>query len=612
MNKKEEKEERKLYFKDYINGSKIIWNEVVSRYKSGTYLLIFASLLIAVGDGVVPLISGRFFDSLNLLSGGNGNSLNLNGTVWISLATLLAFTALSAFGQRWSGIAREKAWYKIFTAYIADGARKLTRLPMSFHNNNPMAEVEQKMIRSSNNLSQMFGDVILELLPAFLSIIVATIAIFSINVHLALVIIIGVMIYVLILVRTVGKGAELQRQNHKNWIKAWRQQSDGLYNISTVKQFAAEDYEDKKNRHNFIDGAYGSQLNLLNLWKRITLWQRIIVLISQFLVLGISVVFIQQNILTVGQVIALNAYTGMMFGPFMRLGNMWRTIQNSIISVTDAHKLLTTEEEDYDNKNSISKEIKGDIEIKDVVFFHDDRKIILDKVSMFAKSGQKVALVGETGSGKTSLIELIYRFYAPNSGSISIDGEPIGNYKLQSLRSQIGVVPQEPVLFDTTILNNITYPHKDIPIEKVIEAARKAELLNFIEEQPDKWETIVGDRGVKLSGGQKQRVAIARAIIGNPRILILDESTSALDAKTQHSIEKALDELMEGRTTFIVAHRLSAVRNADVICVLHKGRIVEQGSHDELMKIPDGRYKTLYELQFQESKIEAEEEKVLE
>lgn len=607
-----EKETKKLDFNDYKVGTKIIWNEIVSRYKKGTYVLIFAAVLIAIGDGVVPLISGRFFDSLNLLSGQAGNPLTLNNSVWISLLTLLAFTALSAFGQRWSGVAREKAWYKIFTSYLADSAHKLIRLPMSFHNNNPIAEVHQKMNRSANNLSQMFGDVILELLPAFLSIIVATIAIFSINLHLALIIIIGVTIYVLILIRTVGQGAELQRENHKAWIHAWRQQSDGLYNISTVKQFGAEEYEDKKNRKNLIEGAYGTQLKLVNLWKKISLWQRIIVLFSQFLVLTLSVVFIQKGLLSVGKVIALNAYIGMMFGPFMRLGNMWRTIQNSIISVTDAHKLLTTEEEDYDNKDAISREIKGDIEIKDVVFFHDERKIILDQLTTSVKNGQKIALVGETGSGKTSLIELIYRFYSPNSGSIIIDGVPIEKYNLQNLRSQIGVVPQEPVLFDTSILHNITYPHNNVPMEKVIEAAKKAELFNFIDEQPDKWETIVGDRGVKLSGGQKQRVAIARAIIGNPRILILDESTSALDAKTQHSIEKALDELMENRTTFIVAHRLSAVRNADVICVLHKGKIVEQGTHNELMSLPNGKYKTLYELQFQESKIENEEEKVFE
>lgn len=610
MNNKE-KEARKLDFIDYKVGIKIIWNEIVSRYKKGTYVLIFAAVLIAIGDGVVPLISGKFFDSLNLLSVQAGTPLTLNNSVWISLLTLLAFTALSAFGQRWSGIAREKAWYKIFTAYITDSAQKLIRLPMSFHNNNPIAEVEQKVIRSSNNLSQMFGDVILELLPAFLSIVVATIAIFTINIHLALIIMIGVSIYVLILVRTVGQGAELQRQNHKNWIHAWRQQSDGLYNISTVKQFSAEEYEDSKNRDNFINGAYGSQLKLIDLWKKISLWQRIIVLFSQFLVLTLSVVFIQKGLLSVGKVIALNAYIGMMFGPFMRLGNMWRTIQNSIISVTDAHKLLTTKAEDYDNKDAISREIKGDIEINDIVFFHDERKIILDHLTTSVKSGQKIALVGETGSGKTSLIELIYRFYSPNSGSVIIDGIPIENYNLQSLRSQIGVVPQEPVLFDSSIYDNITYPFKDVPMEKVIEAARKAELLNFIDEQPDKWETIVGDRGVKLSGGQKQRVAIARAIIGNPRILILDESTSALDAKTQHSIEKALDELMEGRTTFIVAHRLSAVRNADVICVLHKGRIIEQGTHNELMQIPEGKYKTLYDLQFKESEIVEKEEQVL-
>lgn len=523
----------------------------------------------------------------------------------------MAFTAVSAFGQRWSNIQREKAWYRIFTQFITDSARKIMRLPMSFHNDNPISEIEQKMIRASQNLSEMFSTVFLELLPAFLGIGIATVALFSVNTLIAIIILISVAVYCIILVNTVGSGAKLQRENHKNWIKAWREQSDFLYNISTVKQFAAENFSDEKNVTNFSKHAFGSQLNLINMWKMVTFWQRVIVIVCQAVVLGVSIYFISTNTMTAGQAIAVNAYVGMMFGPFMRLGNMWRTIQNSIITITDAHEIFMTKEEDYDQKHLLTREIAGNISFTNITFYHDERKIILDEISLDVKSGQKIGLVGETGSGKTSLIELVYRFYLPKSGEIKIDGENIKKYNLTSLRSQIGVVPQDPTLFDLTILENITYPHKNIPTEKVRDAARMAELLDFIEEQPDKWDTIVGDRGVKLSGGQKQRVAIARAIINNPKILILDESTSALDAKTQRSIEKSLDYLMEGRTTLIVAHRLSAVRNADVICVLHKGKIVEQGSHDELMDIENGRYRTLYELQFQEKEIENKEEGVL-
>jgi ABC-type multidrug transport system fused ATPase/permease subunit len=315
--------------------------------------------------------------------------------------------------------------------------------------------------------------------------------------------------------------------------------------------------------------------------------------------------------MSIGQVIAFNAYVGMMFGPFLRIGQMWRTIQNSIITISDASKIISTSSEEYHAKNSIKKEIVGNVEFKNITFYHDERKKILKNISLKVEAGKKIALVGETGSGKTSLIELIFKFYLPQQGDILIDDISIKDYDLTSLRSQIGVVPQEPVLFDTTILNNITYPKTNVPFEIVREAAKKAELLDFIEDQPDKWKTVVGDRGVKLSGGQKQRIAIARAIIENPKILILDESTSALDAKTQRSIEASLEELMKDRTTFIVAHRLSAVRNADTICVLHKGKILEQGNHQELMEKEGGKYRQLYELQFQEKEIVDQEEDVL-
>jgi ABC-type multidrug transport system fused ATPase/permease subunit len=474
-----------------------------------------------------------------------------------------------------------------------------------------MSEIDQKITRAASNLSTMTHDVILELLPAFLGIIVALFASFSLNSTLAWIIVVGVIIYAIIIIRTVGDGAILQRNNQKAWIKAWRERSDGLYNVSTVKQFAAEDYESKKNTTNFIGGVNGAQLKLYALWNSISLSQKIIILLTQSIVLVMSLAFIQKGSMSIGQVIAFNAYVGMMFGPFLRIGQMWRTIQNSIITISDASKIISTSSEEYHAKNSIKKEIVGNVEFKNITFYHDERKKILKNISLKVEAGKKIALVGETGSGKTSLIELIFKFYLPQQGDILIDDISIKDYDLTSLRSQIGVVPQEPVLFDTTILNNITYPKTNVPFEIVREAAKKAELLDFIEDQPDKWKTVVGDRGVKLSGGQKQRIAIARAIIENPKILILDESTSALDAKTQRSIEASLEELMKDRTTFIVAHRLSAVRNADTICVLHKGKILEQGNHQELMEKEGGKYRQLYELQFQEKEIVDQEEDVL-
>jgi ATP-binding cassette subfamily B protein len=611
---KKETEDQKISWKGYLRGIKIIWSEISSRYKKETYILIGISLLIAFAGGLTPLISGKFFDAVFRLEAGIPTTATFFsfGNVWFSLIILIAFTALATFGSRWKGLKGDKVSQELFAKYLADSVKTLLRLPMSFHNDNPISEIDQKIVRAANSLTNMFTGVILRLLPEFLGIGVALITLFSVNTTLAWIIIAGVVLYIIILIRTVGEGALLQRISHKAWVQAWRDRGDGLYNIATVKQFTAEEFESKKNYTNYVVNAWGAQKKIFDLWNRISLWQKIIIIVTQLIVFIVSISFVQKGILTAGGLIALNAYVGMMFGPFLELGNMWRTIQNAIIAISDADEILRTKTEDYDTEDAVKRKIQGDVTFNTITFFHDERKKILNNITLEVKAGQKIALVGETGSGKTSLVELIFRFYTPQKGEILIDGVSIEKYDLRNLRSQIGVVPQEPVLFDKSIRDNISYPYTNIPFSKIEEAAEKAELSNFIKEQPDGWDTIVGDRGVKLSGGQKQRVAIARAIIRNPKILILDESTSALDAKTQKSIEKSLEELMEGKTTFIVAHRLSAVRNADVICVLHKGKIVEQGSHDELMEMLKGKYRKLYDLQFHEKEIKEKESEVLE
>ena len=595
MNIKENKE-KKLALKDYAHGIKLIWQQITVNHKREVRTLVILSFFIAILDGIVPLISGHFFDAITNIS-------TDIGSVWFALILLLVVTAFSAIGQKIKVTKSDWVNYKIITTYHSDVAAKFVKLPVSYLKNHPMSEMVQKTMTAGNNLQSMFSDVIMELLPAFLGIIVAFVTVFTINTNMSLVLLAGVLTYVLIVLRTVGDGAKFQRENQKQWVHAWRARSDGLNNIATVKQFAAEEYETEKNRQNYTVKVLGAQRRLWELWSKINISQKIIVLATQAVILILSIKMLQVNSLTPGQVIAFNAYVGMVFNPFLRLGNMWRTIQNSIINVSDAHEILSIEPENYNEPGAVKKQINGDVEFKSVAFFHDERKLVLDDLSFSAPSGSVIAFVGKTGSGKTSLTELIYRFHDPKTGEILVDGIPIDKYYLTSLRSQIGIVPQEPVLFDTTIRENIMYPRKDVNQKVLNDAAKKADLLEFIKDQPDGWETIVGDRGVKLSGGQKQRIAIARALVANPKILILDESTSALDAETQRTIENSLKELMKGKTTFIVAHRLSAVRNADKICVLHKGKIVEEGTHDELIQIANGRYKKLYDLQFKEEEI---------
>ncbi len=301
--------------------------------------------------------------------------------------------------------------------------------------------------------------------------------------------------------------------------------------------------------------------------------------------------------MTIGELIAFNTYAAMVFGPFTVIARNWQTIQNGIVNIQETEKILQLETELYEGKDAKQIDIKGDIDFKNVFFQYEEGKKILEDISFSIKAGQLVALVGESGVGKSTLIDLISAYHFANKGEVQIDGHAIKDIQLKKLRQQIAVVPQEVVLFNDTILMNIKYGNFTATDDEVQEAARKAHALDFIEKFPDKWNQIVGERGVKLSVGQKQRIAIARAILRNPRILILDEPTSALDAGSEKIITESLDELMKGKTTFIIAHRLSTVRKADIILVFKEGRILESGTHTQLLTLENGEYRRLYELQ---------------
>ena len=245
------------------------------------------------------------------------------------------------------------------------------------------------------------------------------------------------------------------------------------------------------------------------------------------------------------------------------------------------------------------KELNGDIEFKDVYFKYDNKEVLND-ISFKVKKGQTVALVGESGGGKTTICHLLPRFYTINSGSISIDNKNIDDITMECLRRNIGIVQQDVFLFSGTFKDNIAYGDLNASFEDIVTASKKANIYDYIMSLPKGFDTDIGERGVKLSGGQKQRLSIARVFLKNPPILLLDEATSALDNTTEIMIQEALDTLKQGRTTIVVAHRLSTIKNADNILVIEKGQVSESGNHDSLMKIDGGTYKRLYDAQFKE------------
>ena len=315
---------------------------------------------------------------------------------------------------------------------------------------------------------------------------------------------------------------------------------------------------------------------------------------------GLSIV--ASNELTMGQLIEFLLYTIFIGGSLAGLSESYAVIQKTIGASERIQEILHESQEIETEIYSPKIEIKGAINFEGVSFSYPSRpdQLILEDINLNISPGEKIALVGPSGSGKSTIIKLIARLYKVAHGKITIDGKDITDFNVTALRKNIGIVPQDTMLFGGTIKENIAYGKNDATDEEIADAASKAFAIDFINSFPEGLDTIVGERGVKLSGGQRQRIAIARAILKNPKILLLDEATSALDSESERLVKKALDELMKGRTTFIIAHRLSTIREADKIIVMNKGKIIETGTHTELSQMGDGFYNYLLKLQYSE------------
>ena len=553
-------------------------------------------IFLAIANGIVPYITGKFFDGLItprtfIFSG-------FSFPMWEVLIGAWVFIQLFVNVVSWFIDKRNRR----FTTELEAGFQSraythLLTLPLSFYKSNRVGEITDNISRAAWMLSAL-TNTLTNLAPQFLTIIIGVIISFTILPALAFVLLAGIVVYVIILTRVLPATSKYQSEGFEIWRRTAGDAQDAYANFQTVKQAGAEQYEGARITSGFRDEAIPIWYRLERAWSNMSFFQRIIVTATQTTIFLLSVYFIGHGEITIGDLIAFNAYAGMIIGPFVSLGNQWQTLQNGIIAVARSERIFGATPEMYEHPDAVSlTHMHGDVEFKDVHFAYDEGQAeVLKGVSFTAHAGEIVAFVGETGVGKSTAAELISGYYFPTNGTIEIDGNDIRRVNLYDLRSHIAVVPQEIVLFNASIADNICYGRSTAGDEEVIRAAKQAHADTFIEKFPNTYNQEVGERGIKLSVGQKQRVAIARAMLRNPRILILDEPTSALDPETEQYITKSLEELMRGRTTFIIAHRLSTVRKADTILVLKEGLIVEKGRHDELMQIHNGVYRHLYEL----------------
>lgn len=492
--------------------------------------------------------------------------------------------------------------YILKSGFFIDFFNRLVLLPIKFHKEHKMGKVMKRIDWAIETLCNMIERTIFKFVPNIISFFIALVILFWVEWWLSLILLISAALYVLATIYytrgIIKKQKVMNMANEKAFGDLW----DSVLNVEAVKSSVNEEFEQKRNLENYkkADKLFR---NWRLIWIKMGFWQGIIFAVSFVGVISAGVFMLREGTLTAGRLIMFIGYTSLLTAPLAQLAEQYRLVRVAIARFSRAMKYYNLPpEKDFTFSKNI-KNIKGKIIFKDVDFGYKKDKLILKEISFEADAGKSIALVGESGVGKSTLVGLVSRYYLPLKGKIFIDGIDIKKIKLKSLREKIAIVPQEVILFNDTVKNNIGYGKINATDKEIIEAAKVANANEFIENFSKKYDTLVGERGIKLSTGQKQRIAIARAVLRNPRILILDEATSALDSVSEKLVQEALSRLIKNRTTFIIAHRLSTIQHADKIIVLEKRKIAEMGNHEELMKNPEGIYRNFWELQTAIEKI---------
>jgi ABC-type multidrug transport system fused ATPase/permease subunit len=475
---------------------------------------------------------------------------------------------------------------------------KIIWLPIPFYDQRRVGELISRITSDVGTLQDTFTFILAELLRQLLVLLVGVPLIFILFPRLTIFMLLTFPVLVLAALFFGRFIRKLSKKTQDQLASANVIVEETLHSIAVVKSFTNEMFEILRYRKSLKEvvktAIHASSYRGAFISFTIVALFGGIVAVSWY-----GAYLVQSNEVSVGDLFSFVLYTTFIGGSIAGLGDIYSQLQRSVGASERILEILDQSDEQSAGSNSLK--IKGQIDFCGVRFSYPTRSdvSVLKDVSFTIKPGEKVALVGPSGSGKSTLINLLIRFYSPLEGEIKVDGENILNYNLSDYRSNIGIVPQEVILFGGTIRENIAYGKTNATEEEIIEAARKANAWEFIETFPERLDTVVGDRGVKLSGGQRQRVAIARAILKDPSILVLDEATSSLDAKSEQLVQQALEKLMENRTSVIIAHRLSTIRKVDRIFVIRDGMIVESGSHSELVALDNGIYNNLLRLQLE-------------
>ena len=576
------------------------------KYKLRMGLALLALVLAKVASVAIPVVLKEIVDYLTSLKIENSTVKDFNGVLTIPVVLIIGYGLMRFASTAFSEL-RELIFARVTQSSVRDISVQvfthLHDLSLRFHLEKKTGSLTRDVERGTRGVSTMVNFTLYSIFPTLIEFILV-IGWLTINYDFifSLITIIALVFYISYTILVTNWRTHLRKKMNELDSIANSGAIDSLMNYETVKFFNNEFYELNrydKNLFKWQEAAIKSQSSLALL----NIGQALIIAIAVTLIVWQAIEGVLQNQLTLGDLVLINAFMLQLYIPLNFLGVLYREIKQSITDMEKLFSLLDKKREIIDSPNAKSLEIsKGQLIFDSVNFSYDGRRKILDNLNFEVMAGKTTAIVGKSGAGKSTLTKLIYRFYDVNNGSIKIDGQNIIDITQTSLRSEIGIVPQDVVLFNDSLKSNIKYGDISATNEEILEAIKASHLESLVKALPDGIETVVGERGLKLSGGEKQRVAIARVLLKKPAILIFDEATSALDSVSEKVIKSEIREISKNRTTLIIAHRLSTIVDADMIYVFDKGQIVDSGRHEDLIK-RNGHYLELWTMQAQTKEI---------